>query len=260
MESEQTQSDWQVAVAAWWEVNKKAVAKLAIGAVLIGLAWYSWSYYKGAKETEASGALLALNRPPDGGGRPPVPSASEFLKVADQYSGTQAAERAELLAAGSLYAEKKYPEAKHKFEMFLSAHPEGILSEIAEFGIASCLNAANDIDKARDAYQQFISRHGSSTMVNQARLELGLLLEAKNQPEQALKLYDQVLRDKDETIWARAAEMRRDQLLEKYPHLAPAPAAVSASTNSMMSVISNIVAAAAATNKPPATNTTPNKK
>src|SRR5689334_17716787 len=80
---------------AWFEVNKRKVGVVVLAAVVIGFAIYTWTYLKGQKDLKASTALLDL-RPSMGASTntPPVP-ASSFDKVAAEYPGTSAAERAE---------------------------------------------------------------------------------------------------------------------------------------------------------------------
>ena len=88
-------------VLAWLEVNKMKVAVIALILVVIGFAVATMRYLREQKETQASSALLALKASlTPSTNTPPVP-ASAFAKVAQDFSGTAAADRARILAAAS---------------------------------------------------------------------------------------------------------------------------------------------------------------
>ena len=84
---------------AWLETNKKRVATVALILVLIGFAIATLRYLKQQKEEKASDALFALKHTLTPQTNVPPPQASALLKVAQDYSGTAAAERARIFAA-----------------------------------------------------------------------------------------------------------------------------------------------------------------
>lgn len=229
MQTEDTQSTWQVDVQAWFETNKLNLAYAGAAALALWFAAFTYQHVRQGKEADANAALAALNKPADKSGKPSQPSAADYLKVAEQHSGTPAAERAVLYAADRLFAEGKYPEAKAHFEKFIAANAGSPAAPVALIGVAACQEASGELDKAFASYEQVLSLHGSSPEAHQAKLALGLLNEQKNKPDQALRLYDEVLRAKPLTVWRMEAEMRRDQLLRKHPQLTAgvSPAATS---------------------------------
>ena len=126
------------------------------------LAAYTYKHVRQGKEAEANLALAALNKPADKSGKATPPLAADYLKVAEQHAGTQAAERALLFAADRLFSEAKYPEAKARFEKFLAANPGSPAAPVAMMGVAACQEAAGETDKAIASYEQVTSQHSSS--------------------------------------------------------------------------------------------------
>ncbi len=221
VQPEETQStSWQVELLAWFETHKPQLAYAGAAALAVWLAAYTYKHVRQGKEAEANEALAALNKPADKSGKAGPPLAADYLRVAEQHAGTPAAERALLFAADRLFSEAKYPEARARFEKYLAENPGSPAAPVALMGVAACQEAAGDLDKAIASYEKVRSEHGSSPEAHQAKLALGMLNELKAKPDQALRLYDEVIRVKPETVWRREAEMRRDQLLRKYPQLA----------------------------------------
>ena len=239
----ETQVSWQIEALAWFETHKHQLVYVGAAAIAVWLAAYTYRHVRQGKEAEANVALAALSRPADKSDKSgkAQPLASDFLKVADQHAGTQAADRALLFAADRLFVEAKYAEAKERFEKYLAGNATGPGAATAAMGVAACQEASGEMDKAIISYEQLISQHSSSPEAAQAKLALGLLHEGKNRNDQALRLYDEVLRAKPVTVWRMEAEMRRDQLLRRDPKLAPggspvattlvAPAVVAPATN-----------------------------
>jgi predicted negative regulator of RcsB-dependent stress response len=230
------QASWQIEALAWFETHKRQLVYVGAAALAVWLAAYTYKYVRAGKEAEANAALAALSRPADKSGKAAQPAAADYLKVAEQHAGTPAGARALLFAADRLFSEGKPAEAKARFEKFLSGNAGSSLAPVALMGVAACQESAGELDKAIATCEQVNSQHSGSPEAHQAKLALGLLQEQKNNPEQALRLYDEVLRAKPVTVWRMEAEMRRDQLLQKHPRLAPggspvAPALVAPATN-----------------------------
>jgi TolA-binding protein len=238
---------------AWLEVNKK---RLAIGALLVlvvGFGVYVFNYMSEQKEVTASAALVELRPPPargDNTNEPPVPAA-DYLKVAEQYSGTGAAERAILLAGGAYFTEGKYTEAQAQFDRLIKSHPGSKWAADASYGIAASLEAQGKRDDALTGYQRVVTAYGNSSVVGEARMAMARIYEAKNQPADALKQYEELSRNSVMSMRAQEAMIARNQLLKKHPELdKPATNAIPPMT----------ITPAAGTNKPAlaiATNTAP---
>jgi len=216
---QQTDGAGMIEFLAWLEVNKR---RLAIGALIVlavGFGIYVYNYMAEQKENKASAALIEL-RPPLGNStnEPPVPAAS-FLKVAEEYPGTPAAQRAILLAAGSYFTDGKYSEAQAQFQRLIKEHPSSEWAADAAYGVAASLESEGKRDEALQAYDHVTKAYGNSAVVNDARMAMARIYEAKNQPAEALKLYDEVSHGSVASMRGQDAVMARSQLLKKHPEL-----------------------------------------
>jgi TolA-binding protein len=267
MNSDQQQhqrDDGMIAFLAWLEAdNGRNKKRLAVGAVLlivVAFAIYVYNYLGEQKELKASAALIEL-RPP-----PPTPSntneipvpASAYLKVAEQYAGTVAAERATLLAAGALFTEGKYSDAQTQFDRLLKEHPSSVWAADANYGVAASLESQGKRDEALASYNHVVNAYRDSSVATEARMAMARIHEAKNQPAEALKLYDEVSHS-GMSMRAQEAFMARSQLLKKHPELdKPAtnslPVVIPSGTNKPIGVTTNTAPmtnkSASATNSP----------
>src|SRR4051812_3812574 len=119
MSSETTGNAGFYEFLAWLDLNKKRIATVLGAAIAVGFVVYVYRYFREEKETKASSALIALRPPLSGGTNVPPPAPSSFLAIANDYSGTAAAERAHLLAAAALFDDNKYADAQKEFEGFV---------------------------------------------------------------------------------------------------------------------------------------------
>ena len=232
MQFDTTDSTWVYELLAWVEANRKRVMLGAGALCLVILAVYLYVWQRNQTELAASRALLELRAIASSPDSPPVASASEFLKVADQYGSTRAGERALLLAAGDLFSHGQYAEAQRQFQKFLEERAGSPLAPIAALGVAASLDAQDKVDAALAAYQGIVSRYATDPVAERAKLATAALYEAKHQPEQALKVYDQMLKPATYSGLASQAAMMRERLLEKFPKLANPDQGASTSTRS----------------------------
>ncbi|MBI3414036.1 MAG: tetratricopeptide repeat protein [Verrucomicrobia bacterium] len=230
MDSETPQSKGFYEFLAWVELNKKNLITGGIAVVVLGFGLGVYRWRGDQRELLASQALLEINPPGAAQSTNTPPSkAPEYFKMAAEFAGTAAAERALLLAAGDLYVHGNYVQAQSYFEHFLKNNNGSPLAFQAALGTAACLDAQNKTDEALAKYRE-VDRYSSGAGVSQARLAMARIYEAKNQPELALKAYDELAKAKDVNVWNSEARTLREALLQKHPQLAPtnAPAAASA--------------------------------
>jgi predicted negative regulator of RcsB-dependent stress response len=221
MDSETPQSSRFYEFLAWAELNKKnlAIGAAAFVALLFGYFLYQW--HANEQETAANQALSAIRSTPSAAAMLPEPKAQEYLKVANEFPGTGAGERALLMGAADLYAQGKYPEAQAQFERFLKIYNGSALAPQADYGVAACLDALNKVDEALAKYQAVIARYPSESVAGQAKLAIGRLYEVKNQPELALKTYEDLTKGSVPSAWSQEARTLRETLLQNHPNLAP---------------------------------------
>lgn len=99
----------------------------------------------------------------------------------------------------------------------------------ALLGIAVSLDAENKTDAAIAAYKDLIDHHPNELVVPQAKFGLARLYESQNKAELARDLYQDVERAMPYTAMGNEAGMRIEELVRKYPSLAPPSAAASVS-------------------------------
>lgn len=242
---------------AWLEANKTKVLSIALVLVLVGFAIATIRYMREQKEARASGELLALKPSLSPATNTPPVEPGALLKVAQEYQGTPAAERARLLAATALFTEGKYSEAEAAFKAFASEFQNSEWRATAAYGVAAAQEAQNK-PEAVASYQNVTTAHGKSAVADDARLALARIHEQKNQPAEALRIYNEMLAPKPgaqpgETPNSTAME-RKEALLRKHPEL---------STNTPPSVTSTPTALPSGAGTPtlqipPVQNTTTN--
>jgi predicted negative regulator of RcsB-dependent stress response len=252
MNSDSTDSG--IELLAWLEVNKKRLAIGAVVALVVGFGIYIYNYMADQKETAASAALVALHNPVGATNEPPI-SSTAYLKVANDYPGSAAAERAIILAAGASFTDGKYTDAQNQFERLQKEHPSSKWAPDAAFGIAASLESQGKRDEAITAYQRVVTSYPNSSVVNEARLALARIYEVKGQPAEALKQYDDITRGGMMTMRSQEAIMRRSQLYKQHPELEKT-ATNSAPTITPMNLLSGTNKAAAPSAAAPMTKPT----
>ncbi len=211
---------------AWFEANKKPVL-WGVGAVIVVALVVSFLIYRqDQRETAASEALsnVAIPQSP---GISAATVAENYLKVAAEYPTSKAGARALLMAAGLLFTEGKYAEARNQFERFRREHADSQFVGEAMLGVAACLDAQGQAREAMRAYKELIDRRPGDYVLPQARFALARLHEAQKEPEQARNLYEEVERMDPMGALGSEAGMRLEELKEKFPQLSipAAPAA-----------------------------------
>lgn len=220
MNSEAPESAGLIELLTWLDVNKKKLVMGAAAFVAIGFAVSVVRYAKNQKELGASEALLELRTPLNAPTNTPPASSSAFLKIAEDFKGTSAAERAEFLAAATLHTEEKYEQARAAFEKFAGQYPSSAWVAAAQFGVGSSWEALKNPEKAMAAYKTVVDTYPNSSAVADARLAIARLHESKKEPEMALKIYDSLTGTNSVSARAGDASIRKEALLRQFPYLA----------------------------------------
>jgi TolA-binding protein len=214
---------------AWYETNKQQAQLAILILVLLGIGVGYFLWHNSEKDVASGEALTAVSLSQAGpGGMSRGGAEDALLKVANDYPNSKAGARALLLAAGNLFVDGKYDQAKTQFEKFTRDYRESPFIGEALLGIAACLDAQNNQTEATAAYKNLVEHHPGDTSVPQAKFALGRLYEAQGKPEQAKAMYEDVERVEQGTSMGSEAGMRIEELKRKFPSLAPA---APASTN-----------------------------
>lgn len=208
---------------AWFETNRKPVLVGTAAAAVLGLIIWVMIWQQQQKQVSAGAALSDVAAMQMSGATPRAEAAAAYLKVAGDYRGSSAGARALLLAAGSLFVENKFSDAQVQFERFTREYRDSPFMGEALLGVAACLDAEGKTEAAISAYKNLIDRHPSDIVVPQAKFSLARLYEAQNQPELAKDLFQDVERANPYSSLGSDAGMRLEELIAKYPKLAPAP-------------------------------------
>ena len=225
MESDAVQIPVSHKAWAWFEANKKQTLWGTGIVLVVGTIIAFFLYRQNEAEVAASEALSSVAMPQASGAR--ADTVEGYLKVAAAHPRSKAGARALLLAAGGLFVEGKYDEAKTQFERFRREYSDSLFMGEALLGIAACLDAQAQTRDAMAAYKEFIERHSGDSNVPQAKFALARLHEAQNEPEQARNLFEDMERSQPYGSLGDEARMRLEELKTKFPKLmapvTPAP-------------------------------------
>jgi predicted negative regulator of RcsB-dependent stress response len=229
----------------WLEANKNRLIGALVGIIVIAGIWYFVSAQREAREVTAGEALSTVELAPPAGTTPSQLAAS-YEQLAATYAGTSTGKRAQLQAAGALFAAGNYAEAQAQFQKSLDADSTGIFAPTAELGLAACQEAQNKTDLAAAAYQRVISAFPSSPYSIQAEFGLGRIADEQGKAADAISHYEKVATGAIGGTIAQEAQMRLTELKIK---LATAAAAQSAAAPKTLST-PPAAAAPVATPKP----------
>lgn len=240
---------------AWIEKKKTQLTWAAVAAVVVGLGVYFYLWRKETSERTAAEQLSSL-RPTQTPNGPPIPvKAADYLKVASDHPGTDAAGQAALLAGGAFYADNKYAEAKAQFDRFLREYPQSPLRGGALYGSAACLEAQGKTSEAAAAYKDIVDHHSSEPVVPRAKLALARSYEAQKQTEAAFNLYEDLATTERFSSIGVMADARLEELKRANPALAArsatnTPAVTTTVKQPAIVLPSSTNTGAAKTNKP----------
>lgn len=182
---------------AFFMKYKKAIVYgvIAVIIVIAGIIVYN-TYVAGPRQEKASTALAkgqeyfnaeqfdkALNG--DGAG------FAGFVKVADDYSGTDAANLANLYAGLSYAQLGKWTEAANYLEKFDSKGDQ-MISPAAEAALGNAYAHLKQLDKAVDHLTKAAKKADNNSLSPTFLIQAGEILESQGKKEEALKLYQEV--------------------------------------------------------------------
>jgi TolA-binding protein len=217
MQSQEAANDFFFNLWPWFEANAK---RLAYGVVVALIAIFVFSFYtyrQNKKEVDAGEALTQAGMSNTGS-----PLAAACLKIAADYSGTAAGQRALLQGATALFAVDRFPDAQVQFQKFLDTYPDSSLTAQAALGVAASLDAQGMTDAAIGAYQKTINQTSDPSVVATAKFALARIDEAQGKSADADKIYAEITRAYPNTSMASEAGMRDAELKTKSPAAAPA--------------------------------------
>jgi predicted negative regulator of RcsB-dependent stress response len=177
----------------WFEANRK---RLIIAGVIVAVAacvWFFISTQQQQKAMEAGKAYtqFQLNMPSTSSAQQ---VADGFAKIASQYAGTLAGERARLQVGATLFSGNQYADAQAQFASFLAAEKGSTLAVQAQYGIGACLEAQGKLDAALPEYRKVVTGFPDSTEATAAKFSQGRVLELQGKLTEAVNFYQETVR------------------------------------------------------------------
>jgi predicted negative regulator of RcsB-dependent stress response len=184
---------------AWVDTNKKKIISIIAGVVIVvgGYLGYTYGYQQPREEKaqtlctdglqfiQNSDFETALN------GEGTFPG---YIKIADEYSGTDGANLANLYAGVCFAQQNKYQEAIPYLKAYTPGDDQSV-SAMALFALAQCYAGVNDVDQAITTFQKAAAQADNSALSPMCLIEAGKLLESQNKNAEALAIYETIKRD-----------------------------------------------------------------
>ena len=216
MQAQETTTAYLFKLWPWMEANKN---RLIFGAVIVVIAGFVAAFFfwrQNQKELAAGQALteVIVSTPPNAN---VSQLADSYSKIAADFPGTHAAERAAAQSAAALFEAGKYPEALAQFQQFLKTYPDSVFSPQAALGVAASLDAQGKTDLASSAYQRVISRFPDPNAVSAAKFALAQISEQQGKLAAAENLYEEVARGNPNGSLGLEAGQRAMELQTKLP-------------------------------------------
>jgi tetratricopeptide (TPR) repeat protein len=204
---------------AWFYSNRKQVITVltVVAVVAAGIGIYVMQ--KNHREEVAAAALGDIRPPASMQDDALLTSAAPYLKVAENYAGTRAAERALILAGGILFDAGKFDDSRAAFDRFMSQYSSSPFAAQALLGVAASLEAQGKTADAAARYEDLVRHHGSDSSTVQAKSALARCYVALNKPEQALAIYEELTKAKGNDTWSSEAQIQAHELIVKFPNL-----------------------------------------
>ena len=222
-EANLTATDHLFRLLPWIEANWK---RIAFGAAIITIAVFVflfYSYQQNQREIAAGQALTQAVVSGEASQR-----AAACLKVAADYAGTAAGQRALIEGATALFTTGKYADAQSTFQKYLDTYPDGFFNPQALLGVAASLDALGKTDLAIGAYQKAAGQTASASVAANAKSSLARLYEAQGKLADAAKLLGEVSRTYPNTSLGSEAGLHAMDLRAKLP---ATPATTAPATN-----------------------------
>jgi predicted negative regulator of RcsB-dependent stress response len=214
METQDASAEFLLKLWPWFEANRKRLIYGAVTVVAVLFVWYFIVTQQEAKALAAGQALAKVQLTlPQNPSAPQV--ADAYLKIAAQYAGTVAAERAQLEAAAVLFSAGRYDDAQAQFQKLAAANPASPVAPAARLGSATSLEALNKLDAAAAEYRAVASAYPNSAEALPAKFSLARLLEGQGKLSDALAAYQEVVRAPLAGSYGNEAAQRIGQLQAK---------------------------------------------
>jgi tetratricopeptide (TPR) repeat protein len=206
---------------SWVEANAKHIA-VGAGMVVIAILFICYYFWRQDQTQITAGEALTQLAVSISSDANASQRAAAYLKIAADYPGSRAGERALMLGAATLFTSGQYPEAQAQFQKYLDTQPGGAYSAQAALGVAASLDAQGKTDPAADAYQRVINAFSAdANALDAAKFALAKIDEQRGKVAEAETLYQDVARDNPNNLLGSEASFQIMQLRAKLPPARP---------------------------------------
>ena len=220
MESDIASTGQFYSLLAWLDKNRKQIISTAVILIIVGVVVSFVIWRNEQRRIQAGETLTSVFASSGSSG---IVSAEALLKVAGDYSGTEAAGRALLGGAGQLFLDGKISDAQASFEKFVADYPDSSLLSQAKLGVAICLDAQGKTAEATTGFKEVVDRFPGGNTATPAKFYLAGLYEAQGKAEMARDLYLDLARDNRSTYGSESIG-RLTEMFQKNPSLRPGAA------------------------------------
>lgn len=193
MQTQDAPAEFLFKLWPWLEANKNKLIGVTVAVVVIVGIYYFINWRDQQKEINAGVALTQLLAAPPSSNKP-TQAADSLAKFATEYSGTAAAQRAELQSGASYFDLGRYADAEAQFKKFLGSDVIGPLAATAELGYAASLEAQKKLNQATTAYARVTSDFSGTPSALTAQCALGRIAEDQGKWNEALTHYEAAAR------------------------------------------------------------------
>jgi predicted negative regulator of RcsB-dependent stress response len=215
----------------WLEANKTKLIGAVVAVVIVFGVWNFLASQKESNEIAAGQALTQLLMTPPSG----VSPSDALAQLAVKYSGTAAAQRAQLQAAATLFSGARYADAQAAFEKFLAGTSAGPMAVTAQLGLGASLEAQGKLDLAAATYQKVAATVASNPSALPALCALGRIAESQGKLAEAANNYEAA---------ARAGQLGGSLAQEAGMHAAELKAKIAAAPKAIAPAAQPVVAPA----------------
>ncbi len=169
--------------------NARYIQIIVAGLVVLVLAWSYYDYYTQAKQDKAALALSSAVKQKDN-----VARLESLSHVAEEYSGTGAAQWSRLEEGHLAFQEGRYEEAlKHYQEVYDDLSGSNPLRPLVLYSIALANENGGKLEQALTDYRKLAEDEGFKSIALAAE---GRIYELQGDQASALKVYRQIADDK----------------------------------------------------------------
>lgn len=221
MQSQDTESLVYFKIVPALVANKNRIigGLVAVLVVILLVLFFSWE--RDQKEVNAGQAFSQVWVSSQSN---PADLASQYLKIAGDYAGTQAGQRAQLQGAAVLFAAGNYADAQTQFQKFADSFPNSALIATAVLGVAASLEAQSKTDAALDAYRKVLDTYTDETSQLVAKFATARIYEQSGKVSDALRYYQEIAHTAPSSALGQQASLKAVELSATLPKAPAAPA------------------------------------